>query len=39
MLDPSAEQIRDWGESVIELMADYLGDLRDRRVYRHLSSR
>ena len=39
MLDPSANEIRDWGNSVIELMADYLGDLRDRRVYRHMSSR
>ena len=39
MLDPSADQIRDWSNSVIELMADYLGDLRDRRVYRHMSSR
>src|SRR6266566_1333103 len=39
MLDPSADEIRDWGNSVIELMADYLGDLRDRGVYRHMSSR
>src|SRR5947208_10951509 len=39
MLDPSAEEIRDWGNSVIELMANYLGDLRDRRVYRRMSSR
>jgi len=39
MLDPSADEIRDWGNSVIQLMADYLGDLRDRRVYRHMSSR
>src|SRR5437762_4281167 len=39
MLDPSADEIRDWGNSVIELMAGYLGDLRDRRVYRHMSSR
>ena len=39
MLDPSADEIRDWGNSVIELMADYLGDLCDRRVYRHMSSR
>src|SRR5881275_1257193 len=39
MLDPSADQIRDWSNSVIELMAGYLGDLRDRRVYRHMSSR
>jgi aromatic-L-amino-acid/L-tryptophan decarboxylase len=39
MLDPSADEIRDWGNSVIQLMADYLGDLRDRRVYRQMSSR
>jgi aromatic-L-amino-acid/L-tryptophan decarboxylase len=39
MLEPSADEIRDWGNSVIELMAEYLGDLRDRRVYRHMSSR
>src|SRR5437867_2604618 len=39
MLDPSADEIRDWGNSVIQLIADYLGDLRDRRVYRHMSSR
>jgi aromatic-L-amino-acid decarboxylase len=39
MLDPSADEIRDWGNPVIELMADYLGNLRDRRVYRDMSSR
>jgi len=39
MLDPSADEMCDWGNSVIQLMADYLGDLRDRRVYRHMSSR
>jgi aromatic-L-amino-acid/L-tryptophan decarboxylase len=39
MLDPSADEIRDWGNSVHQLMADYLGDLRDRRVYRLVSSR
>ena len=39
MLDPSADEIRDWGNSVIEFMADYLGDLRNRHVYRHMSSR
>jgi len=39
MLDPSADEIRDWGNSVIELMTDYLGELRDRSVYRHMSSR
>jgi aromatic-L-amino-acid decarboxylase len=39
MLDTSAEEIRDWGNSVIRLMADYLGNLCDRKVYRHTSSR
>jgi aromatic-L-amino-acid decarboxylase len=39
MLDPSAEEIREWGDSVIDLMADYLGDLSDRPVYRRMSSR
>src|SRR5437667_1347680 len=39
MLEPTAEEIRDWGNSVIQLMVDYLGDLRDRRVYRQMSSR
>src|SRR5213592_771112 len=39
MLDPSADEIRDWGNSVIQLMTDYLGELRDRPVYRRLSSR
>ena len=38
MLDPSAGEIRDWGNSAIQLMADYLGDLRDRPVYRGLFS-
>src|SRR5215469_13535613 len=39
MLDPSADEIRDWGNSVIQFMADYLGELRDSPVYRKMSSR
>ena len=39
MLEPSADEIREWGDSVIEFMTDYLGELRDRPVYRHSSSR
>ncbi|HSS15742.1 MAG TPA: aminotransferase class I/II-fold pyridoxal phosphate-dependent enzyme [Candidatus Dormibacteraeota bacterium] len=39
MLDPSADEIRDWGNSVIQFMADYLGGLSQRGVYRHMSSR
>src|SRR6266705_6252907 len=38
MLDPSADEIRDWGNSVIQLMSDYLGNLLDRAVYRHMFS-
>src|SRR5438094_4812955 len=39
MLDPSADEIRDWGNSVIQLMTEYLGHLGDRPVYRQTSSR
>jgi len=39
MLDPSAGEIRDWGNSVVQSMAEYLGGLRDRNVYRQMSSR
>src|SRR5437762_7546653 len=39
MLEPSADEIRDWGNSVIQFMSDYLGNLRDRGVYRHMFSR
>ena len=39
MLDPTPDEIGDWGNSVIQLMADYLGGLRDHKVYRHISSR
>ena len=39
MLDPSADEIRDWGNSVTRFMIDYLGGLRDRPAYRHTSSR
>src|SRR4030095_3291968 len=39
MLQPSADEIRDWGNSVTQFMIDYLRDLRDRRVYRHTASR
>jgi len=33
MLDPSAKEIREWGKAAIHAMADYLGSIRDRRVY------
>jgi len=39
MLDPSADEIRDWGNSVIQFMIEYLGHLGDRPVYRQTSSR
>src|SRR5436189_2336746 len=39
MLDPSDDEIREWGNSVIQLMSDYLRSLRDRGVYRHMFSR
>ncbi len=39
MLDPSADEIRHWGDSAVQLISDYLGDLRDRRVYGRMSSR
>ena len=39
MLDPSADEMRNWGNSAVQFMTDYLGDLRDRGVYRHMFSR
>jgi aromatic-L-amino-acid/L-tryptophan decarboxylase len=39
MLEPSADDIHDWGNSVTQFIIDYLGGLRDRPVYRHTSSR
>src|SRR2546430_9001139 len=39
MLEPSADEIRDWSNSVTQFMVEYFGDPRDRKVYRHTSSR
>jgi aromatic-L-amino-acid/L-tryptophan decarboxylase len=39
MLEPSADEIRDWGNSVTQFMINYLGGLRDRPAYRQTSSR
>ena len=39
MLEPSADEIREWGDSVTQFMIEYLGGLSDRPVYRHTSSR
>src|SRR6266513_4023087 len=38
-LDPSPEQIRSWANAAVELMAEYLGAIRDRRLYPTPSSR
>ena len=39
LLDPSPEQIRSWANAAVELMAEYLGTIRNRPVYPHTSSR
>jgi aromatic-L-amino-acid/L-tryptophan decarboxylase len=39
LLDPSPDQIRSWANDAVELMAEYLGTIRDRPVYPHTSSR
>ena len=38
MLDPAADEIRRWGEIALREMADYLGQIRERRVYPQTSS-
>src|SRR5436190_1710876 len=38
VLDPSPEQIRSWANAAVELMAEYLGTIRNRPVYPHTSS-
>jgi len=39
LLDPSPEQIRSWANAAVELIADYLSTIRDRRVYPSTSLR
>ena len=39
MLEPSADEIREWSNSVTQFMIDYLAGLRDRPVYHQTSSR
>src|SRR5437762_67916 len=39
MLEPSADEIRKWSNSVAQFMIDYLEGLRRRPVYQHTSSR
>src|SRR6185369_7475927 len=38
MLEPSADEIREWENAVTQFMIEYLGGLRDRPVYRHTTS-
>jgi aromatic-L-amino-acid/L-tryptophan decarboxylase len=38
MLEPTADEIRDWGNSVTQFIIEYLGELRDRPVYRQTSA-
>lgn len=38
MIDPSTDEIRRWGEAAVDAMANYLGTLRERRVYPQTSS-
>ncbi len=38
MLDPSAEEIRDWGRLVIEWITEYRSTLRERKVYGRIDS-
>jgi len=38
-LDPSPEEIRQWGNEAINTMANYLGSIRDRPLYPRTSSR
>jgi glutamate/tyrosine decarboxylase-like PLP-dependent enzyme len=38
MLDPSADEIRNWGDSALQLVADYLDGLRERKVYHEMSA-
>src|SRR5215831_3880795 len=38
MLEPSADEIREWGNSVTQFVMEYLGGLRNRPVYRRTSS-
>jgi len=37
-LDPSAEEIRRWGNAAIDTVADYLGSIRERRLYPQTTS-
>jgi aromatic-L-amino-acid/L-tryptophan decarboxylase len=39
MLEPSADEIRDWGDTVTRFIIEYLGGICERPAYRHTSSR
>ncbi len=39
MLEPSADEIREWGDSVTRFVIEYLGGLRNRLAYQRTSSR
>ena len=39
MLDPSEEEVRRWGTAAIDALANYLGTIRERRVYPAISAR
>ena len=38
-LDPSGDEIRRWGNAAIEVMADYLDSIRERRLYPRTTAR
>lgn len=39
MLDPSADELRKWANAAVEWMVGYVGGIRERKVYREMSSR
>ena len=39
ILDPTEKEIQHWGKAALEAMADYLGTIRERRVYPDTSAR
>ena len=38
MLDPSADEIRAWGDSALQVITSYLTELREGRVYREMTA-
>lgn len=38
MLDPSSDEIRAWADSALQVMASYLADLPERKVYREMTA-